>query len=168
MPRGGTAVGEQREAKSRQRLHPPGPGGAKLCPSRAKGGPRGNAGTRKPQLPGELAGAMVIRCASAFRGHWASASSSGCGGRAPQGRPWSVSKRFRGFPCLRSAARGQAWSSPGSTGLRSGAHIFTGALLSKQAHHFPGVGRTGEREQRPARAPEPESHPAPSELALWL
>ena len=64
----------------------------------------------------------------------------------------------RRFPCLRSAARGQAWSSPGSAGLRSGAHIFTGARLSKQAHHFPGVGRTGEREQRPARAPEPGGH----------
>ena len=43
MSRGGTAVREQREAKSRQRLHPPGPGGAKLCPPRAKGGPRGNS-----------------------------------------------------------------------------------------------------------------------------
>lgn len=47
MPRGGTAVGEQREAKSRQRLHPPGPGGAKLCPPRAKGGPRGNCWARR-------------------------------------------------------------------------------------------------------------------------
>ena len=127
------------------------------------------------QLPGELAGAMVIRCASAFRGHWASASSSGCGGRASQGRSWSVSRLFRGFPCLLSAARGQAWSSPSSTGLRSGAHIFIGALLSKQAHHFPGVGRTGEREQRPARARKSSQlHlsqkviSAPSELALWL
>lgn len=64
----------------------------------------------------------------------------------------------RRFPCLRSAAREQAWSSPGSAGLRFGAHIFTGALLSQQAHHFPGVGRTGESEQRPARAPEPGGH----------
>ena len=29
--------------------------------------------------------------------HWASASSSGCGGRAPQGGQLSVSRRFRGF-----------------------------------------------------------------------
>nr|CAI9712230.1 unnamed protein product [Rangifer tarandus platyrhynchus] len=123
-----------------------------------KGDPEGTRGRGNRNCWGELAGAMVIRRASAFRGHWASDSSSGCGGRASQGRPWSVSRRFRGFPCLRSAARGQAWSSPGSMGLRSGAHIFTEALLSKQAHHFPGGGEDRREGAKTARAPEPESH----------
>lgn len=161
MPRGGTAVGEQREAKSRQQLHPAGSGGAKLCPPRAKGGPRGNSGTRKPSLLGAPVGSMVMRRASAFRGHWASASSSGCGGRAPQGGPWSVSRRFRGFlggshACAPQPAgrRGPAQALP-VCALEPTSSL---GLCSLQAHHFPGVGRTGESEQRPARAPEPGGH----------
>lgn len=87
--------------------------------------------------------------------------SSGCGGRAPQGGPWSVSRRFRGFlggshACAPQPAgrRGPAQALP-VCALEPTSSL---GLCSLQAHHFPGVGRTGESEQRPARAPEPGGH----------
>ena len=56
----------------------------------------------------------------------------------PGAASWTVSSRLRGVPSLRSAARRQASSNPGSAGVRSGARIVTVTL---PAQPFPSPGR---------------------------
>lgn len=141
-------------------------------PSPAKGGPRGNSGTRKPSLLGAPVGSMVMRRASAFRGHWASASSSGCGGRAPQGGPRSVSRRFRGFLGGSHACAPQPASRRGpAQALRVCALEPTSSLgLCCRSKHITSRGWGGperaSKDQRERLSQEVIS--APSELALWL
>ena len=131
----------------------------------------GERGTPR-ELLGAPAGAMVTRRASAFRGHWASVSSSGCGGRAPQGGPLSVSRRFRGFLGGSHACAPQPAGRRGpAQALRVCALELTSSPgLGFRSKHITSQGwgglERGSKDQRGRLSQEVIS--APSELALWL